>query len=901
MKQFIYFFLTFFIGFNAYSQADACASATAVPGAPVNGTCSNTAFSLPGALANGGQAISTCNGGGGNDKDDAWYTFTATSTFTSITVSAVATNNLTLAVWSACPPSTELGCTNVAVGGTGTVGIATVIGTVYYVQLHRIGGNNTASSSGNICVFNAPPPPANDNPCGAYVATINPTTTCTVQTAATVVNATATGSAIGACTGTPDDDVWFSFTATYTSQNIALNNVAGSATDLGYAVYSGACGSVGSPIFCGDAEASTNVPGLTVGATYYVRVYTMTATTGQTTTFNFCVTTPPPPFPQEPCGSTPLVVNPTDICTAFTSGTTAGATVSAGVPSPGCLSSTFNLGCFCFIDATPNDVWYSFTATTTTHYVNINNVAGTDTDPSYAVYSGNACSSLTLLNCNSNNNGTVTGLTVGATYYVSVYNYDGVGPTTFDICIGTPPPPPANDECSGAYSLTVNSSGCAVVTYGSVTSATASSQANNCFFGNDDDDVWFQFTATAAAINMNILNIAGSTTDLYHSVYSGTCGSIGSAIICNDNNSTQLTGLTIGNVYYVRVYSNTGVGGQTTSFNICLQLPPPPPTNLTCGAMQPICSGSPVTFTAQATGTSAEAGNNYSCLSTTPNPTWFYLKIQTPGVLNTNITAGADVDFALWGPYSSLGTAQAACGTLPAPIDCSYSTSPTELSNIPNALVGQVYVLLVTNYANTIQAINLTDASGNTATTDCSIVIPLPVELTYFTVDLENRNAKLQWATASEHNSDYIAVQRSLDGTLWETITIKTAKGNSSTSTSYSHVDEATLNGITYYRIMFVDIDGSFEYSSIKMIDKKSDDFHLFPNPVSDYLIIETSGKEIIGHSLKDISGRNFNASSEKISKKTYKINTKELNNGIYILDVITNEGKESFKILIEK
>ena len=58
--------------------------------------------------------------------------------------------------------------------------------------------------------------------------------------------------------------------------------------------------------------------------------------------------------------------------------------------------------------------------------------------------------------------------------------------------------------------------------------------------------------------------------------------------------------------------------------------------------------------------------------------------------------SGIDVDFALWGPYNSLA---AGCGggTFPvgSPIDCSYSAAAQETASIPNAQVGQFYILLL--------------------------------------------------------------------------------------------------------------------------------------------------------------------------------------------------------------
>ncbi|MFZ4059567.1 MAG: hypothetical protein ACOYKE_15590, partial [Ferruginibacter sp.] len=121
----------------------------------------------------------------------------------------------------------------------------------------------------------------------------------------------------------------------------------------------------------------------------------------------------------------------------------------------------------------------------------------------------------------------------------------------------------------------------------------------------------------------------------------------------------------------------------------------------------------------------------YGCLSTTPNPVWYYMQVQNPGNMTINISqksctgAGLDVDFALWGPFNSLG---AGCGGLTAAnnISCSYSIAAVENAVINNAQAGQVYILLITNYSNQPGIITFSQTGGtaNTGTTNCDIVTP---------------------------------------------------------------------------------------------------------------------------------------------------------------------------------
>ncbi|WP_412476438.1 fibronectin type III domain-containing protein [Flavobacterium sp. TBRC 19031] len=153
-----------------------------------------------------------------------------------------------------------------------------------------------------------------------------------------------------------------------------------------------------------------------------------------------------------------------------------------------------------------------------------------------------------------------------------------------------------NDECINAVNVPVNpTTTCTSVTPGSILGATASAQGNTCN-GTDDDDVWFQFTATNTLHIISLLNIAGSTTDLYHVVYTGSCGAL-TQLYCSDNENSTASNLTIGQVYYIRVYSYTSTAGQTSTFNVCISTPVPPPNCInnqpagnTCQTATPICN-----------------------------------------------------------------------------------------------------------------------------------------------------------------------------------------------------------------------------------------------------------------------------------------------------------------------
>jgi gliding motility-associated-like protein len=144
-----------------------------------------------------------------------------------------------------------------------------------------------------------------------------------------------------------------------------------------------------------------------------------------------------------------------------------------------------------------------------------------------------------------------------------------------------------------------------------------------------------------------------------------------------------------------------------------------------CITADPFCTGTTYNFQNSTNVTNLGA---VDCLGSTPNPSWYYLEIDANGTMNFNISqvntsgTGIDVDFAIWGPFSSLNAACAGANPFPAgsgTVDCSYSTAAVETASIPNAQVGQVYVVLLTNFANQPGTITF-NQTGGSGSADCS-------------------------------------------------------------------------------------------------------------------------------------------------------------------------------------
>ena len=399
-------------------------------------------------------------------------------------------------------------------------------------------------------------PAANDECSAAIALTVNPDTNCTDVTQGTITGATASLTDEAACGGTEDDDVWFTFVATNTSHTISLLNITGSTTDLFHSLWTGAdCSSLALvPGTCSDPNTSTPT-GLVIGETYYLRVYSWTATIGQTSVFDVCIGTPPPAPANDECtGAIALTVNPDASCASFTSATIQSATPST-VDVAACGGTE------------DDDVWFSFEATDVIQSISLINVAGSTTDLFHSLWTGD-CASLALVpgSCSDNNASTPTGLVAGQTYYLRVYSSTGVTgqTTTFDVCIGTPPPPPANDDCTGAIEITAGGTISSFPVIGSTVSATSivGLPTLSCVPTNRSNDVWYSVVVPDSG-SLTIETAPTPTTvmtDTVITIFSGVCGSL-VEVGCDDDSSDTgafslkaLTGLTPGSTIYIGVW-----------------------------------------------------------------------------------------------------------------------------------------------------------------------------------------------------------------------------------------------------------------------------------------------------------------------------------------------------------
>jgi hypothetical protein len=178
--------------------------------------------------------------------------------------------------------------------------------------------------------------------------------------------------------------------------------------------------------------------------------------------------------------------------------------------------------------------------------------------------------------------------------------------------------------------------------------------------------------------------------------------------------------------------------------------------------------------------------------------------------------------------------------------------------------------------------------------------IALPLSFTRFTAQAQGNSARLNWATASEENTDHFNVQYSKDGSSWQSVGEVKAAGNSATASNYQFIHANPAPGNNFYRLLAVGISGAINYSDVREVQFADGGLGLsfYPNPVKDRVTITTDGTPLSSVTVLTIDGRtlqqnaNFN-SGQNIDLSHYP-------SGMYVLSVRKTDGTTGI-IKIEK
>lgn len=448
-----------------------------------------------------------------------------------------------------------------------------------------------------------------------------------------------------------------------------------------------------------------------------------------------------------------------------------------------------------------------------------------------------------------------------------------------------------SNDCANAVSLNAGGGSCVQTAYNVTNTFTHTGTDPNCG-GTGEVDGWFTFTATHVLTEIEASISAGS--DLYLTVYSGSCGSL-TEVACSDANGSGQGEVakiytTVGDQYWIMLTTNAT---STFSGNVCVF---ESSDNTDCITATRICSDEQFGGNSSGFGIQELNSTNNGCITDfEKQSSWYKFQVSSGGTLQMTITpqgSNEDYDFAIWATDQSF-----TCPTSSTPVRCSYSTvnGPTGMNasstdnsedqngdsfvSEMNVNTGDSYYLLINNFLSTTNPFNVT--WGGTASLTCSF---LPVEVQDFNGRAHNQTNVLTWNSQSERNNDFYTIDKSEDGIVWSELTKVDGAGNSTSTIDYEFIDIKPFSGKNYYRLSQTDFDGTKEYLGVVYVNNSNINYrlegqNLYLSKYSDYELVSSSGQTIL-------SGKGNSIDVSSIKQGVYFL---KLNDSIEKLFIDTN------------
>ena len=276
---------------------------------------------------------------------------------------------------------------------------------------------------------------------------------------------------------------------------------------------------------------------------------------------------------------------------------------------------------------------------------------------------------------------------------------------------------------------------------------------------------------------------------------------------------------------------------------------------------KPVAQGSSVTF-------KGYAGTHTPGISCNPKLSLIYFNSMGAVISQSDAIVSKDVDVT--GPsltqYTLSGTAPA--GTVKVRVQGSITCNTLK-----------------------VDAFCLTVTEGGT----------LPIRLHDFTASKQNKSVDLNWQTSNEQNSKHFDVEFSKDGSIFESIGRVNAAGSSSTLKNYSLAHLSPVNGINYYRLRMVDVDGTFKYSAVRTV-KFSTTILItaMPNPTTDRVYITSNEAGVLQSvALFSINGKLLQQLNNFTLGKS--IDLSNYPTSLYILKLVDKNGNTEVIKVVKK
>ncbi len=185
--------------------------------------------------------------------------------------------------------------------------------------------------------------------------------------------------------------------------------------------------------------------------------------------------------------------------------------------------------------------------------------------------------------------------------------------------------------------------------------------------------------------------------------------------------------------------------------------------------------------------------------------------------------------------------------------------------------------------------------------------IALPLDLLTFTGKKEIGGNELKWSTDNEINTERFEVENSINGNTYSVIaTIATKGNNSSLVNNYGYLHKNPAEGINYYRLRMIDIDGKYKYSPVIKIEnafEKQISILTYPNPASSELRITIPAvwqNKPVTYEIVSLTGQVVSKTARAAAGQTETTEISKLQAGFYMVKV-TCDGQVATQKIVKQ
>lgn len=361
---------------------------------------------------------------------------------------------------------------------------------------------------------------------------------------------------------------------------------------------------------------------------------------------------------------------------------------------------------------------------------------------------------------------------------------------------------------------------------------------------------------------------------------------------------------------------NPPTGGLSYIAPVTCIPPPLPPED--CAGGVTVCNSQGFNNNSNNTGSIVDLNSsNYGCLLNAERQgTWYNFSPSATGNIGFSIdptNPADDYDFAIWGPFPPGSSLSTICPPLGPPTRCSYAapsgstgmnftatdnsegaTGDKWVNDLAITVVGEVYLLYISNWSQSGLAFSLNWNLINGASLDCTV---LPVTMIGLKAEPVGDEVLVTWSTLSEEGSERFLVERAGADQEFGVIGMVPASGYSNHAINYRTWDSSPLSGMNYYRLRQVDLDGSEHFSDVVSVNRRSSiGLAMHPVPATDRLTLNWTRSEDARFraQIMDASGRMIReqALPGTSEAQSHSISLNGLDAGSYLLQVVDDSGR---------